>query len=279
MALELKKPLSGDRSFEQLRNHYEVERAIASKLKESGREERKIIYRTMYDELFQKVPDHPRLTAREDETITSSANRSKLGLLERFMDRSKVFVEFAPGDCRFAAEVCKYFKFVQGIDISDQRGSIESVPDNFELIVYDGYNLPLKKNSVDVVFSDQLIEHLHPEDTVLHFRLVRNILKKGGVYVFRTPHRFSGPHDISGYFSDEPEGFHLKEWTYSELARLLNQVNYSSWYGIYGAKGIHIRMPVTYFSSVEKMLAILPGLYRKRACRYLCPGISMVAIK
>jgi SAM-dependent methyltransferase len=277
--IRLKKPLPQGRTLEQLRNHYEVERALATKLKEASREERKIIYSTMYDELFQKVPDHPRLTAREDRTLTSAANQSKMKLLERFMDSSKVFVEFAPGDCRFALEVCKYFKFVYGIDISDQRGHIQNVPDNFELIIYDGYNLALKENSVDVVFSDQLIEHLHPEDTVLHFQLIKNILKKEGVYVFRTPHRFSGPDDISGYFSDEPEGFHLKEWTYTELTSLLKELNYSSWYGIYRAKGVHIKMPSFYFTVVEKMLKTLSRQHRVNACRYFLPGISMVAIK
>lgn len=279
MMTQLRKPLPQGRTLEQLKNHYEVERALASKLKESSHEERKFIYRTMYDELFQKVPDHPRLTTRESKELTVAANRSKLRLLEKFMDRSKVFVEFAPGDCRFALEVCKYFKFVYGIDISDQRGHIQNVPDNFKLIIYDGYNLALKENSVDVVFSDQLIEHLHPEDTMHHFKLVKRILKKEGVYVFRTPHRFTGPHDISGYFSDEPEGFHLKEWTYRELTSLLKELNYSSWYGIYRVKGVHIKMPSFYFMGIEKILKTLSRQHRVYACRYFLPGISMVAIK
>ena len=100
----------------------------------------------------------------------------------------------------------------------------EETPRNFELIVYDGYELPIPDNTIDVVFSDQLIEHFHPDDTLFHFRLVRRILKPGGVYVFRTPHGFSGPHDISQYFCHSAKGFHLKEWTYVELSRLLHQV-------------------------------------------------------
>ena len=75
----------------------------------------------------------------------------------------------------------------------------------------------IDEESLDIVFSDQLIEHFHPEETELHFRLVNRILKKGGKYIFRTPHALTGPHDISKYFCDEPEGFHLKEWTFSEL--------------------------------------------------------------
>jgi hypothetical protein len=62
--MELRESLAPDRSYEQVLNHYLVEKAIADKLKEANREERKLIYETMYDELFEKVPDHPRLKRR-----------------------------------------------------------------------------------------------------------------------------------------------------------------------------------------------------------------------
>jgi SAM-dependent methyltransferase len=147
------------------------------------------------------------------------------------------------------------------------------------LIIYNGYHLELEESSVDVVFSDWLIEHLHPQDTIDHFQLVRQILKKNGLYLFRTPHNFSGPHDISGYFSDEPEGFHLKEWTYTELAELLKALNYSSWHGYYRVKGKWIKMPFTYLTFLEKTLKFFPTQYRKFASKYFLQGISMVAVK
>ena len=43
-------------------------------------------------------------------------------------------------------------------------------------------------------------------DTELHFEIVHKILKPGGMYALRTPHRQSGPHDVSRWFADEPEG-------------------------------------------------------------------------
>jgi len=276
---ELKKPPPADRTFEQIKNHYEVERAIATRLKQSGREERKVIYETMYDELFQKVPDHPRLRQRESKELTVSANRAKWSFIKKFIDKSTVFAEFAPGDCQFAVEVCKHAKFVYGIDISDQKGQITDAPNNFKLIIYNGYDLEWEESSVDVVFSDWLIEHLHPQDTMNHFQLVRQILKKNGLYLFRTPHKFSGPHDISEYFSDEPEGFHLKEWTYTELADLLEALDYSSWHGYYRVKGKWIKMPFWYLTFFEKTLKFFPTQYRKFTSKYFLQGISMVAVK
>src|SRR5262245_59143349 len=183
--MKLRKPLPPDRSFEQVRNHYLVEKAIAERLKKASREERKLIYATMYGDLFNQVPDHPRLTQRNDEQLTRAANKSKLEIVSDFLNKSNVFVEFAPGDCRFAIEVAKYVKNVYAVDISDQRSQTDDMPKNFRLIEYDGYSLKeIEENSVDIIFSYNLIEHLHPEDTELHFELAYHILKHGGKYVF-----------------------------------------------------------------------------------------------
>lgn len=282
--MQLKSDLpTGGRTLEQLRNHYEVEKVLATKLKQATREERKVIYQTMYDELFRKVPDHPRLMRRDDEIASQIANHSKLKLAKPFIDQSTIFMEFAPGDCKFSEEVSHHVHHVYGVDISDQSGKLGNVPENFELIIYDGYNLKLPENSVDVVFSDQLIEHFHPEDTELHFKIVKKVLKPTAIYIFRTPHRFTGPHDISGYFSDEPEGFHLKEWTYREIGQMLKTLNYSSWRGYWFAegKGILIRLPFFYFTVAEFFLDLLPKPLKKKLARYLftSSGITMVAVK
>ena len=60
-------------------------------------------------------------------------------------------------------------------------GHLDRMPNNLKLTIYDGYNLELQESSVDVVFSDQLIEHLDPEDVRLHFALVKRILKPQGI--------------------------------------------------------------------------------------------------
>lgn len=278
--LILKKPLSSNRTFEQVKNHYLVEKAIADRLKRANREERKQIYATMYDELFSKVPDHPRLTIREDKQLTLSASRGKLAILSPYIDQSTIFAEFGPGDCKFAMEVAKYVKFVYGIDISDQRNPDDRVPENFQLIVYDGYSLDgIQENSIDIIFSDYLIEHLHPEDTKDHFILAHRLLKDSGKYVFRTPSAFTGPTDVSQYFSDEPEGFHLKEWTYTELRQMLTRTGYSKLISYWTGKGITFRMPFLYFDISEKVLGLLPKTYTRLVSSAAIPKILCVAVK
>lgn len=277
--MKLRAPLPPDRTVRQLENHFEVERAIASRLKQVDRMERTRIYRTMYHELFEKVPDHPRLKRRDNSEHTAAVSRARLRLLNRFINSSAVVVEFGPGDCRFSYELCRHVKSVYGVDLSDQRRNQEDVPDNFRLLLYDGYSLELEDNSVDVCFSDQLIEHLHPEDTALHFEMVRSILKDGGIYVFCTPHKFTGPHDISKYFCKEAEGFHLKEWTYAELMSVLRGLGYRSPQGFTSFRSRSIRVPVWCFLLIERLLGLLPGSSRRTLGRRMVGDICLAALR
>ncbi len=59
----------GARSLERLRAHYEMDRHLASKLREADKSERRQLYTTVYDELFRSVPDHPQITAALGITI------------------------------------------------------------------------------------------------------------------------------------------------------------------------------------------------------------------
>lgn len=278
--MELKLPLPPGRTYEQIKNHYEVEKAIAARLMSASREERKKIYAGMYDELFEKVPDHSRLTRREDEEKTRRVNRSKFMLIRDSVDKSAVFAEFAPGDCRFIMEVAPRVKKAVGIDISDQRNIKDAVPANFTLIVYDGYDLgQIPDGSIDVLFSDQLVEHFHPEDTALHFQTAHRILKKGGKYIFRTPHAFSGPHDISMYFSDTPQGFHLKEWTYSEIRPILHQAGFGKISARMMRKRILFRLPFGYFTLCEGILGRFPHRKVTGLAEKLIHEIIIIAVK
>ena len=280
METRLRKKISDGRTFEQIENHYQVETAIATRLKKAkSTYERKMIYRTMYSELFERVPDHPRLQPSKSEADAEISNRSKLRLVRKFLTKSSTFVEFGPGDCKFVTYVSDRVNFAYGVDISDQRSERDNGLNNFELIIYDGYDLNMNDDSADVVFSDQLIEHFHPDDTYFHFRLVRRILKPGGVYIFRMPHRFTGPHDISGYFLDHPEGFHLREWTYIEIAELLKSVEYSNWWGCWCPRAICLRLPFVYFRISERVLRICPRRIREILSRAMLPNLTMVAVK
>jgi len=99
------------------------------------------------------------------------------------------------------------------------------------------------------------------------------------MYVFQTPHLFVGPSDISQYFCDEPEGFHLKEWTYSEIVDLVRDVGYSSCRGYWKVKGTLIRLPLRYFYFAERMIRNFSPARRRKLSRYILNNLILVATK
>ena len=137
----------------------------------------------------------------------------------------------------------------------------------------------MESNTFDILFSDQLIEHIHPDDTKLHFELAHRILKVGGKYIFRTPHSLSGPYDISRYFSDEPECFHLKEWTYLEIKTLLLDLKYANFQARFRKKTLDLRLPFIYFAMLEKILKCFPKHSIKKIAKLLIPTLYGVATK
>lgn len=274
---------SGDtretRTPERLRAHYEAEKRLASRLRSSTREERKTLYKTLYNELFQQVPDHPRLTAPADPARLDAINRNKLKFLHDFIRPEFTVVEFAPGDCSFARVLAREVRRVVAVDISDQRPEPDPVPANLELVIYNGYELDLPESCADLVFSDQLVEHLHPEDVVLHFKLALHLLKPGGVYLFRTPHKFSGPHDISRFFSAEAEGFHLKEWTCAELAQVMFSAGYGQCFGCLAIHNHYFKMPLQLCVATEKVAMNLPEVFQRPIVKNRFKQIIMGAVK
>jgi ubiquinone/menaquinone biosynthesis C-methylase UbiE len=265
------------RTPERLRHHFEVEKELAVKMRASTRAERTQLFKTLYNELFERVPDHPRLTRRDTPESSRRKVQSQMRLLRPFLKHDTVFLEFAPGDCRLAAAVAAEVQQVVGVDISDQRAADEANLSNLELIVYDGYELAMPDASVDVIFSYQFLEHLHPDDVDAHFALARRLLKPGGVYVFDTPHRYSGPHDISRYFGTALVCFHFKEWTYGDMRRLLKKHGFSS------SSVYRLGKPVSNWivnqvnDVAEAVVSLLPVHLRQRVAGRFFPSVTVAA--
>lgn len=265
------------RSPDRLRVHYEVERELAARLRNSTRAERATLFATLYGELFMRVPDHPRLTRRDTPEYSRRKVQSQLRLVRPFLKPDTVFLEFAPGDCRLAAAVASEVRSVIGVDISDQRTQGEASPPNLELIVYDGYNLAVPDATADVIFSYQFLEHLHPDDVDAHFVLVRRLLKPGGVYVFDTPHRYSGPHDVSRHFGNELVCFHFQEWTYRGMRRLLKRHGFTQTCAFRFGKPLSSRVPNLANDLVEFVAGILPARVRQAVSSRLFKSVAMLA--
>ena len=265
------------RSLERIRHHFEVERELAQRLRNSTREERTGLFKTVYTELFDRVPDHPRLTRRENAIESAQNAESQLKLLRPYLSPEVVFLEFAPGDCRLSYAASKLAKRVVGVDISDQRSPQDVVPSNFELIIYNGYDLSIGEASVDVAFSYQFLEHLHPDDVDPHFELIHGALKPGGVYIFDTPHRYSGPHDVSRHFSNTCQGFHFQEWTYRQMFGLLRRHGFVRNHIIRFGKAQSSSAFTWMVMALESVFSVLPHAFRRKIAARLFPSVAVVA--
>jgi SAM-dependent methyltransferase len=265
------------RTPERIRHHYEVERELGAKLRASDPRERTQLFKTLYTELFERVPDHPRLVRRETPEDSRRKVEGQLRLLRPFLTPNSTLLEIAPGDCRLAHAASRLCKEVIGVDISDQQGAGVETPDNFSLKVYDGYQVALPDAVADVAFSYQFLEHLHPDDVEPHLRLVHRLLKPGGRYVLDTPHRFSGPHDVSRFFGDDLVCFHFQEWTFRSLEEQLQSAGFGNVRVFRKGKYQPAKLVADINKVAEDIVGVLPARLRKAASRRFYQSVTLVA--
>jgi len=191
-----------------------------------------------------------------------------------------VFLEIGAGDCTTSLAVAEFVKKVYALEVSEEITKSLISPQNFELILFNGCSIPLPAASISIAYSHQVMEHLHPDDALEQLANIHNILMSQGIYICVTPNRLSGPHDISKYFDLVATGFHLKEYTNTELSNLFKQVGFSKVRTYVGAIGIYIRFPLFLLKLLEDLLDRLPRrLSRVMAYLSLLLNIRLVGIK
>jgi hypothetical protein len=130
------------------------------------------------------------------------------------------------------------------------------------------------------------MEHLHPEDALEQLQNIYKSLAPSGIYICITPNRLSEPHDISKYFDEEATGFHLKEYTVTELYELFRTVGFSKVSWLKSNKRMHIEIPllasvVPLIKASEAALSTLPSSLRRKIANtsMLFRGMTIVGIK
>lgn len=251
------------RTAEQLREHYLVEKDLANKLRNAPREERRRLYPHIYDELYQRLPLHPQLARKESPEETRVAVASQLAFLSRFLRPGDMFMEIGAGDCALSQAVARHAQKVYAIDVSKKITECSVTLPNLQLVITDGVNIDVPPSSITLAYSNQLVEHLHPEDAIEQLENIYRGLAPGGRYVCITPNRLGGPYDISRDFDREATGLHLREYTVSELSSLFRQIGFSGVSAFWGAKGLFFRIPFFAHRFFEKVFALLPYSWRK----------------
>ncbi len=270
---------------EQIREHYELEKILAARLRTASRDERQYLYREVYDELFRRLPHHPQLHTGTEAIAAIRAQEIAYEMysLEPFLRKDTVFAEIGAGDCRLAMTVAQRVKHVYAVDVSTEMTKNLSPPPNFTLLLSSGCDIPVPPCSLDVVFSTQLMEHLHPDDAREQLTNIYDSLVRGGIYLCITPNRINGPHDVSRGFDATATGLHLKEYSVRELAALFGEVGFSQVRTYLRLQKIRTALPVWPTAALEIALEVLPRVMRARiaSVRGIAHllGIRIIAVK
>lgn len=268
------------RSLEELEKQYLLEKRLAARLRAAPRGERLRLYRELYDELYCEVPFLKMDPKAVDETRLGAVVR----LLGPFLEENMTLLEIGAGNLALARALSPHVKKVVALDVSKEFAmSLGAVPKNVELVLSDGISVPVAAGSVDLVYSDQLMEHLHPDDAFEQLQNILRALKSGGRYICNTPHRFNGPHDISQHFDQKATGFHLKEYTNRELCDVFLRAGFRRVYSLTGVRGFVVPIPVWILTSLEFCLNALPKPMRRLVSRFLpiklLLGVRLVGVK
>jgi len=250
-----------------IEHHYRVEIELAGRLRDAPRAERLSLYGPLYDELFQRVPNHPQLTRKVSEAERRAASDDKFALLGRFIDGNTVFLEIGAGDCAFTLAVAdRGARKCYAVDVS--REILSGVNDpRVETVLSDGCTVPVPAASVTLAYSFQVMEHIHPDDAVEQLRNLFAALAPGGSYMCVTPSRLNGPHDVSKFFDPVARGFHLKEYTTTELALLFRAVGFKRVVPYAGFRGHYQRLPLWFVRMFEWGFDKLPLRLKQRLGR------------
>jgi len=170
---------------------------------------------------------------------------------------------------------------VIAVDVSNEITAHVKPPPNFELVISNGTNIPVAPGSIDVAFSNQLMEHLHPDDAAEQLREIYTALASDGTYLCFTPNSISGPHDVSRGFDPVATCLHLHEYTVAELDRMFKHVGFKHTQVLL-PRG-NVRVPVPAITALESCVSALPGSLSRKVA-YFRPmrgflGIRIVARK
>lgn len=127
---------------------------------------------------------------------------------------------------------------LEGIEISPAAARMAQTQlagtlpaDSIKLMSFDQFQAQYPDKRYDIIVNSNLIEHVPPVQMDRFLGGIHTHLKSDGYMVTITPHRLSGPHDVTRYFragGSEPEGFHLREYTLVDLEALLSEAGFGN---------------------------------------------------
>jgi SAM-dependent methyltransferase len=249
------------------RLQFEKERELAQMIRNAAPDDRPRAYREAYGQLYKLFPDIATDEAEERNRVFTT-----ISFLEGFVGSAEVAYEVGAGRCLLARALAKRFKRVIALDVTSLTDAA-NWPSNLQHVVFDGMHIDAAAGSADLVVSDNVLEHVHPDDALPQLREMVRVLKPRGYIAILTPNNVNGPHDISADFCRRPEGLHLKEYSSLEMKKLFQEAGCVSVRDYIGFNGRYVSMLPEVGALLEFVACCLPRQFlRLRAIRWILPN-------
>lgn len=206
------------------RAQFELERQLRRRILDSSKQERSEVAAQVYEELFSKFPDHSAFQVTPEQRRRIGWKQA--GMINPLTKPGSHILGVGCGRGDVLEALADMGCTCVGLEPSRHMIEICRQSARFEMVWGTADRLDFPDETFDVVFSQQVIEHLHPEDVPDHFAESFRVLRSGGVLSVETPNRRTGPQDVSRGFVPEAEGLHLKEWFVGELIREFRQAGF-----------------------------------------------------
>lgn len=225
---------------------------------------RKQLYADFYRRIYEVYGQ--RADLQERASNSNDAKRLTVSWFRKELEGCSI-LDVGCGDGRFLKCVARYLhhKKLVGIDTALPQ-CVDSLS-NLSLLNGDVVDFSLGEE-FDIVFSDNVLEHLAPADLDIHLASVTRHLRKGGKFILIMPNRLFGPWDTSRIVDDSHTNKvsamagHLNESTYSEMLPILRNAglaNFKTLLQFMPLMRFHHRFPI--LNSFHN-LRISPALYR-----------------
>lgn len=224
-------PAEVDITEEMILTHWNLEKRLTAELLESNPEDRWATFDRCYTNLYTELEWLNQFSGMAE---CASPRERFAGWLELIGPPPKRIYEIGSGKGDLIAFLADHGYDCRATEITRARGEKLLSPRSHtgtkpswgvsDGVYLDKFEPP---GTYDVLISDQLIEHIHPEDLESHLRGAYSILKSGGRYIFNTPSKYTGPHDVSRVFKrPAPECMHLKEYACREMVEMTRRAGF-----------------------------------------------------
>ena len=211
---------------------------------------------------------------RSAEHAVRPSGNSQLELLSGFLRPQSAFLEIAATDCSLSLSVADRVRRAYAVAHSAVITGTRRFPANFHLIAAEGTCVPVPPDSIDVAYSDGLVDHLDLKETSEQLANVYRALARGGVLVCCARNRLLDACDVER--AGPPH-------TFGELYAILRKVGFRRVVQYARRAGASVRLSGTAMRTLEWSVGMMPHAQRARACNGMALrellGICLVATK